>query len=226
VPGKFDHRWQSLSEHLDQVLELEEADRPQWLEALKQSDPEMAAMLSEAPWIGRTGEQRFTLEGNLLARLDHANIARLINAGVLAGTQPYLILEYIEGEPIDVYCDRQNLGLEARIGLFLDVLAAVAHAHSHLIVHRDIKPGNVFVTQSGVVKLLDFGIAKLLQNDTGAAALTQSNATPLTPQFAAPEQLLGKRVPTVTDVYSLGLLLYVLLTGSTRWQRMVIRASS
>jgi eukaryotic-like serine/threonine-protein kinase len=173
----------------------------------------VAIKFVHAAWIGSAGEQRFRIEGNLLGRLDHPNIARLIDAGVLVGTQPYLILEYIEGEPIDAYCDREKLGLEARIGLFLGVLAAVAHAHSHLIVHRDIKPSNIFVAGGGTVKLLDFGIAKLLQGD-GEAAPTQSSAIPLTPQYAAPEQLLGKPVTTVTDVYSLGLVLYELLTGA------------
>ena len=173
----------------------------------------VAIKFVHAAWIGSAGEQRFRIEGNLLGRLDHPNIARLIDAGVLAGTQPYLILEYIEGEPIDAYCDREKLGLEARISLFLGVLAAVAHAHSHLIVHRDIKPSNIFVAGGGTVKLLDFGIAKLLQGD-GEAAPTQSSAIPLTPQYAAPEQLLGKPVTTVTDVYSLGLVLYELLTGA------------
>ena len=173
----------------------------------------VAIKFVHAAWIGSAGEQRFRIEGNLLGRLDHPNIARLIDAGVLVGTQPYLILEYIEGEPIDAYCNREKLGLEERINLFLDVLAAVAHAHSHLIVHRDIKPSNIFVTDGGKVKLLDFGIAKLLQSD-GEAALTQSGAVPLTPQYAAPEQFLGKPVTTVTDVYSLGLVLYELLTGA------------
>lgn len=171
----------------------------------------VAIKFVHAAWIGCGGEQRFRLEGNLLGRLDHPNIARLIDAGVL-DSQPYLILEYIEGEPIDTYCDREKLGLEARVNLFLGVLAAVAHAHSHLIVHRDIKPGNIFVTVGGTVKLLDFGIAKLLQGE-GADTPTQSKAAPLTPQYAAPEQLLGKPVTTVTDVYSLGMVLYVLLTG-------------
>jgi serine/threonine protein kinase len=173
----------------------------------------VAIKFVHAAWIGSAGEQRFRVEGNLLGRLDHPNIARLIDAGVLAGTQPYLILEYVEGEPIDAYCDRRKLDLEARVNLFLGVLAAVAHAHSHLIVHRDIKPGNIFVTGGGAVKLLDFGIAKLLQGE-GEAALTRSNAVPLTPQYAAPEQLLGKPVTTGTDVYSLGLVLYELLTGT------------
>jgi serine/threonine-protein kinase len=173
----------------------------------------VAIKFVHAAWIGRAGEQRFRIEGNLLGRLDHPNIARLIDAGVLVGTQPYLILEYIEGEPIDAYCDREKLELEARIDLFLGVLAAVAHAHSHLIVHRDIKPSNIFVTNGGTVKLLDFGIAKLLQGE-GAVATTLSGAVPLTPQYAAPEQLLGKPVTTLTDVYSLGLVLYELLTGA------------
>ncbi len=191
----------------------------------------VAIKFVHAAWIGRTGEQRFRIEGDLLGRLDHPNIARLIDAGVLVGTQPYLILEYIEGEPIDAFCEREQLGLEARINLFLGVLAAVAHAHSHLIVHRDIKPGNIFVTHGGSVKLLDFGIAKLLQGD-GAAATTLSGAVPLTPQYAAPEQLLGKPVTTLTDVYSLGLVLYELLTGtqpiaagtrsSAEWMRAVL----
>src|SRR6201996_984679 len=172
----------------------------------------VAIKFVHAAWIGMAGEQRFRVEGNLLGRLDHPNIARLIDAGVLEGSQPYLILEYIEGEPIDAYCEREKLGLDERVRLFLGVLAAVEHAHTHLIVHRDIKPGNIFVARGGV-KLLDFGIAKLLQEESGAAALTQSGAVPLTPQYAAPEQLLGKPVTTVTDVYSLGLVLFTLLTG-------------
>jgi eukaryotic-like serine/threonine-protein kinase len=173
----------------------------------------VAIKFVHAAWIGRAGEQRFRTEGNLLGRLDHPNIARLIDAGVLDG-QPYLILEYVEGEPIDAYCDRGKLGLEARVNLFIGVLAAVAHAHSHLIVHRDIKPSNIFVTRAGTVKLLDFGIAKLLQGEGGAETPTQSKIVPLTPQYAAPEQLLGKPVTTVTDVYSLGMVLYELLTGT------------
>ena len=165
-------------------------------------------------WIGREATQRFRIEGNLLGRLHHPHIARLLDAGVLEGTQPYLILEYVEGEPIDAYCERHRLSAEERIRLFLDVLSAVAHAHSHLIVHRDIKPANVFVTHEGVVKLLDFGIAKLLDDEMGTSAATQSSAVALTPQYAAPEQLLGQAVSTATDGYALGLVLYVLLTGS------------
>jgi serine/threonine protein kinase len=173
----------------------------------------VAVKFLHASWIGLQGEQRFRSEGQMLGRLNHPNIARLIDAGLLDATHPYLVLEYVEGEAIDAYCADKNLNLEARVELFLGVLAAVAHAHSHLIVHRDIKPSNIFVTHGGAVKLLDFGIAKLLDDATGAAALTKSGGTALTPQFAAPEQLLGKAVTTATDVYSLGLVLYVLLTG-------------
>jgi eukaryotic-like serine/threonine-protein kinase len=173
----------------------------------------VAIKFLHASWIGRQGERHFQSEGRLLGRLDHANIARLIDAGVLDATHPYLVLEYVEGAAIDTYCDAQNLNVAARVGLFLDVLSAVAHAHSHLIIHRDIKPANILVTHNGTVKLLDFGIAKLLDDATGSASLTKSSAAALTPQYAAPEQLLGKSVTTATDVYSLGLVLYVLLTG-------------
>ena len=173
----------------------------------------VAIKFLHASWIGLQGEQRFRAEGQILGRLDHPNIARLIDAGLLDATHPYLVLEFVEGEAIDVYCRRAHLALDARIGLFLEVLAAVAHAHSHLIVHRDIKPANVFVARNGSVKLLDFGIAKLLDAAPGSIASAQPSAMALTPQFAAPEQLLGQAVTTATDVYSLGLVLYVLLTG-------------
>jgi eukaryotic-like serine/threonine-protein kinase len=172
----------------------------------------VAIKFLHASWIGLEGEKRFQSEGRMLGRLDHPNIARLIDAGLLDATHPYLVLEYVEGEAIDAYCTTTNLTVEARVGIFLNVLAAVAHAHSHLIVHRDIKPANILVTHDGSVKLLDFGIAKLL-DDASGAAVTRSSAAALTPQYAAPEQLLGQPVTTVTDVYSLGLVLYVLLTG-------------
>jgi len=139
--------------------------------------------------VGRAGEERFRREGNILARLAHPNIAKLLDAGVSATGQHYLVLEYIAGENIDIYCDHHKLDVNARVRLFLDVVGAVAHAHSSLIVHRDIKPSNVLVTGEGQVKLLDFGIAKLLNDETepGAATLlTREGGAALTPQFAAP----------------------------------------
>src|ERR1700742_543329 len=173
----------------------------------------VAIKFVHAYWLGREGEERFRSEGRLLGRLDHPNIARLIDAGVIDDSHPYLVLEYVEGEPIDAYCDRLHLNIEARVALFEGILAAVGHAHSHLIIHRDLKPANVFVTREGAVKLLDFGIAKLLTQE-GDTAVTQTSAHALTPQYAAPEQLLGRPVTTATDVYALGLVLYVLLTGA------------
>jgi serine/threonine protein kinase len=165
---------------------------------------------------GGATEERFKREGSILGRLTHPHIAELLDAGISSAGQPYLILEYVDGPTIDQYCDQHKLDLEARVRLFLDVLAAVAHAHANLIVHRDIKPSNVLVTIGGEVKLLDFGIAKLLEGEgqTGAATLlTHEGGSALTPQYAAPEQLTGGPITTTTDVYGLGVLLYLLLTG-------------
>ena len=169
---------------------------------------------------GRTLEERFKREGSILARVRHPHIAHLIDAGVSPTGHPYLVLEYVDGQSIDRYCDSRGLGVEARLELFLDVLAAVAHAHAHLVVHRDIKPGNVLVSVDGDVKLLDFGIARLLDRESAADGLPQDPGTltrdlgsALTPRFAAPEQLTGGPVTTATDVYALGVLLYQLLTG-------------
>jgi eukaryotic-like serine/threonine-protein kinase len=166
--------------------------------------------------VGRGGEERFRREGGILARLSHAHIAKLLDAGVSESGHPYLVLEYVAGEPIDNYCERHSLGLTARLQLFLDVLDAVAHAHVNLIVHRDIKPTNVLVSNDGQVKLLDFGIAKLLEaegQEGTATQLTREAGSALTPEYAAPEQITGAPVTTATDVYALGVLLYVLLTG-------------
>ncbi|HLB92922.1 MAG TPA: serine/threonine-protein kinase, partial [Terriglobales bacterium] len=165
---------------------------------------------------GRATEERFKREGSILGRLTHPHIADLLDAGVSSDGQPYLILEYVDGDAIDRYCDEHKLDVDARVRLFLDVLAAVAHAHANLIVHRDIKPSNVLVRKDGQVKLLDFGIAKLLEDEGSSAAATQltlEGGGALTPQFAAPEQVTGGAVTTATDVYALGVLLYLLLTG-------------
>ncbi|HET9314630.1 MAG TPA: serine/threonine-protein kinase [Vicinamibacteria bacterium] len=174
-----------------------------------------AVKLLNASMVGRDGEARFRREGSILARLRHPHIAHLIDAGVSPAGQPYLVLERVDGERIDRYCDARSLEIDARIRLFLDVLSAVRHAHANLVVHRDIKPSNVLVGSDGRVKLLDFGIAKLLQDESGmeSTAHTREGEAALTPGYAAPEQLTGGDVTTATDVYSLGVLLYVLLTG-------------
>jgi serine/threonine-protein kinase len=166
--------------------------------------------------VGRDGEARFRQEGSLLALLTHPNIAQLTDAGVTPAGQPYLVIEYVDGEPIDRYCDARKLSLEERLLLFLDVLTAVAYAHAHLVVHRDLKPSNVLVTADGQVKLLDFGIAKLLDVREKARAetlLTRLGGWALTPEYAAPEQVTGGAISTATDVYVLGVMLYLLLSG-------------
>jgi serine/threonine protein kinase len=176
----------------------------------------VAIKLLSIALLGQGGEARFHREGRVLARLTHPNIARILDAGVTATAQPYLVLEYVEGCAIDRYCDDRKLGIEARVRLFLDVLAAVGHAHANLIVHRDIKPSNIYVDRSGVVKLLDFGIAKLVEDDIRpdpSTLLTQDGARALTPEYAAPEQVIGGPITVATDIYSLGVLLYVLLSG-------------
>jgi eukaryotic-like serine/threonine-protein kinase len=160
---------------------------------------------------GATGVERFKDEGTALARLTHPNISRLLDAGVEASGQPYLILEYVDGIRIDVWCDEQRLTIAKRLEVFAKVCAAVEHAHSHRIIHRDLKPSNILVTHDGVVKLLDFGVARLVQQDPD-----QSSQAPLpfTPAYAAPEQRAGHGESTATDTFSLGVLLHVLLTGS------------
>src|SRR3954470_16301067 len=179
---------------------------------------QVAVKLLNAALIGHPSAQRFVREGQVLAKLQHAHIAHLLDAGVAANSQPYLVLQYIRGECIDQYCDRHNLDVEHRIRLFLDVLAAVAHAHSHLIIHRDLKPRNILVSEDGIVKLLDFGVAALVSADaTDATQLTRHVAVGLTPGYAAPEQLRGENVTTASDIYALGLILFELLAGRHPW---------
>ncbi|HEU4829625.1 MAG TPA: serine/threonine-protein kinase, partial [Gemmatimonadales bacterium] len=177
----------------------------------------VAVKLLNLALLDPVGSERFRREGTTLARLTHPNIARLIDAGITDAGQPFLVLEYVEGTRIDRYCDEQKLGVAARLALFQAVLGAVSHAHANLIVHRDLKPSNILVSRDGVVKLLDFGIAKLMGEDAdaaGEAELTAAGGAPLTPEYAAPEQLRGEPVTTATDVYALGVLLYILLTGT------------
>ncbi len=177
---------------------------------------EAAIKLLHSPWRGAAQQARFRREGELLARLTHPHIAQLLDIGeaLIGGTRTrYLVLELVEGERIDAWCEARRLDLPARLQLFLQVCDAVAHAHARLVVHRDLKPGNILVSAAGQVKLLDFGVAKLLADDTGSAELTAQGPAGLTPDYAAPEQLRGEPVSTATDVFALGRLLCLLLTG-------------
>ncbi|HUD41245.1 MAG TPA: serine/threonine-protein kinase [Dokdonella sp.] len=170
---------------------------------------QVAIKLIRSGWDAADGHTRFRAERQILAGLTHPNIARLIDGGVDGEDRPWLALEYVDGVDLRTYCDRAGLGIAARLRLFLIVCAAVAHAHARLIVHRDLKPSNLLVTPAGEVKLLDFGIAKLV--DAGDAGV--SAARVFTPEYAAPEQVRGEPVTTAVDVHALGLLLYELLTG-------------
>lgn len=167
------------------------------------------------PGLGDAGlRQRFTRERQILARLAHANIARLLDAGIMADGQPYLALDYVNGEPITDYVKRLNLDLRSRLLLFRQVCDAVSHAHANLVVHRDLKPSNIMVTPNGEVMLLDFGIAKLLDHKTGEhTEITQTGHRTFTLHYAAPEQLRGEIISTLTDVYALGVVLYEILSG-------------
>jgi tetratricopeptide (TPR) repeat protein len=160
--------------------------------------------------------RRFERERQIVASLDHPNIARLVDGGRTADGRPWFAMEYVEGERIDRHCERLGLDIEARLRLVATVAAAVQHAHSRLLVHRDIKPGNILISTSGEVKLLDFGIAKPfgLHPDAKGEALTRTDVRPMTPEYASPELLRGGEATTASDVYQLGLLLYEILTGT------------
>ena len=165
--------------------------------------------------------QRFARERDILASLNHPNIAGLHDAGVTPSGQPWLALEYVQGETLTRWCDTQRLDIAARVRLFRQVLLAVQHAHANLVIHRDLKPGNILVTSQGEVRLLDFGIAKLMEPEGGALAeteLTRQAGRPMTPQYAAPEQLLGQPLTTACDVYALGVVLYQLLCGERPYE--------
>lgn len=154
---------------------------------------------------------RFRSEGEILAQLDHPGIARLLDAGATDEGWPYLVMEYVDGMPLDLYSRRLSHSLSKRLALFVQICRAVQHAHAALVVHRDLKPSNILVTPDGQVKLLDFGIARLLEAGDQSGAVTVERA--LTPAYAAPEQVRGEATTTATDVYALGLLLHEMLTG-------------
>lgn len=160
--------------------------------------------------------RRFRRERQILASLEHPNIARLIDGGRASDGTPFIVMEYVEGAPVDEFCEEKNLNVLERLELFLEVCRAVSFAHSRLVAHRDLKPSNILVTAGGNVKLLDFGIAKILADDDDKAALDQTATLMrlMTPRYASPEQISGRAVSTATDVYSLGLILYELLTGA------------
>jgi non-specific serine/threonine protein kinase/serine/threonine-protein kinase len=161
--------------------------------------------------------ERFRHERQILAGLEHPNIGRLLDGGTTPDGLPYFVMEYVDGLAIDEYCRTHQLPIDARLKLFLQVCAAVAYAHQHLVVHRDIKPSNILVTADGTPKLLDFGIAKLVESGDDAMA-TAFSVQAMTPQYASPEQLRGERVTTVSDVYALGVLLFELLAGKRPYE--------
>ncbi|MCQ4165850.1 protein kinase domain-containing protein [Tahibacter harae] len=170
---------------------------------------QVAVKLIRSGWDAEAVMARFQAERQILAGLQHPHIAHLIDGGVTADGKPWLALEYVDGGDIASYCDRERLGLDRRLALFTTVCAAVAHAHARLVVHRDLKPSNILVSADGTVKLLDFGIAKLID----PASLQVSGSRVFTPEYAAPEQLRGEVATISVDIYALGLLLYELLTG-------------
>lgn len=162
---------------------------------------------------------RFRLERQILASLNHPAIAQLIDGGVTDEGRPYLVMELVEGVRIDEWADRERLGVDDRLRLMTRVMEAVEHAHRHLVIHRDLKPSNILVREDGSAKLLDFGIAKLVDDSGTDGPRTRTGGRFLTPEYAAPEQLLGEGASTQTDVYALGILLYELLTGTRPYQR-------
>ncbi len=174
----------------------------------------VALKLPRGTWRRNRLAERMAREREILASLNHPNIARLYDAGLTADGQPYLALEYVEGWRIDEYCDKEGLDIKSRLTIFLQVVSAVEHAHAQLVVHRDLKPSNILVTGDGQVRLLDFGIAKLLeQGQASETEITEAAGRALTPDYASPEQIAGRPIGAASDVYSLGVVLYELSTG-------------
>ena len=177
--------------------------------------PQRAAIKLMALGLGSEAQRRrFQQETAILARLEDHRLSRLIDAGTSTDGRPWLAMEYVDGEPIDRYCDRQGLNVRERVALLIEVASAVDHTHRLLVVHRDLKPGNVFVSRDGQVKLLDFGIAKVQQPDATDTEHTATHARAFTLRYASPEQLSGRPTGVDCDVYQLGLILYLLLCGT------------
>jgi serine/threonine protein kinase/tetratricopeptide (TPR) repeat protein/TolB-like protein len=163
--------------------------------------------------------RRFRNERQTLAALDHPNIIKLLDGGTTEDSLPYLVMDYVEGTPLDEYCDNHKLSIDERLRLFCKVCEAVSYAHQRLIIHRDLKPGNILVTADGTVKLLDFGIAKLMNPEAAATlVVTRTGQRAMTPEYASPEQVRGEPLTNATDIYSLGVVLYELLTGHRLYQ--------
>jgi serine/threonine-protein kinase len=173
---------------------------------------EAAIKVVSSAFLGKESLRRFRLERQILAGLNHPNIARLLDGGVTDDGLPFLVMEFVDGRPLLDHAEANNLTIAARLGLFMKVCEAVAYAHRNLVVHRDLKPSNVLITPAGEPKLLDFGLAKMLDLDKDAEQ-TKSHFRALTPAYASPEHLRGERVTTASDIYSLGVMLYELLTG-------------
>ena len=194
----------------------------------------VAIKICAATLVGETTRDRFRRERQILARLEHPRIARILDGGTTDAGAPYFVMEYVDGLPLDRYVEERRLGLDERLRLFCDVCEAVAYAHRNLVVHRDLKPSNILVDADGCVKLLDFGIAKLLAEGTEGSQpqATRTLFRVMTPEYAAPEQVRGDPVTTATDVYALGVLLYELVTGRrpyrversapSEWERAVL----
>lgn len=184
-----------------------------WL--AEREDGARRAVALKLPHLGWSAgiDRRVARERDILAALEHPNIARLYEAGITPEGRPWLAMEYVQGLPLDAHCREHRLNLHQRLTLFLQVTDAVVYAHSRLVVHRDLKPSNILVTLTGQVRLLDFGVAKLLQDDEAGGQLTQALGCAVTPDYAAPEQAAGQDVSLATDVYALGIVLYELLAG-------------
>ena len=182
-----------------------------------QFEQQVAIKIVRGGVLARSVQSRLKVERQILAQLDHPNIAHLLDGGELPDGAAYIVMEYVDGVPIDQYCDTQRLDIRARLRLFQIVCAAVHAAHQNLIVHRDLKPSNILVTAQGVPKLLDFGIAKLLDDQHAlqhTLAVTHADIRIMTPDHASPEQVRGQVITTASDVYVLGVVLYELLTGT------------